>query len=101
DKTVLHVTSFAPLDRTEDPTAAIRIRFSAPVVQDAEVGRPLPSVPVEIKPALEVSARWSDRETLVLQPKVALRAGTRYEVTLTGPVVGAQHEHFAFVSRPL
>ena len=101
DTTQLHVVSFAPEKETQLPAPPIRILFSAPVVADVEVGKPLAAAPLEVTPAVAFTAYWADRETLVAQPKESLKKGTRYVVELTGPVVGKQHEKFSFVSSPL
>ncbi|MEO6953096.1 MAG: MG2 domain-containing protein [Polyangia bacterium] len=101
DQTQLHVLSFAPEKETQLPTPPVRILFSAPVASDTEVGKPLAQPPLTITPTVAFTAYYADRETLVAQPKEALRKGTRYTVALTGSIIGKQKETFSFVSSPL
>ena len=100
----LLVTSFSPVESQglAGTTAALRIRFSAPVVAGAEVGRTLRSVPARVRPAIAVAASWSDRQTLVLRPTSPLRPSTRYQVTLARGIPGLVGKtRFWFVHRPI
>ena len=65
----LLVTSFAPVESQgmAGTTAAMRIRFSAPVVDADQVGRTLPSAPAALAPPVKVAASWTDRQTLLLR----------------------------------
>ena len=100
----LLVTSFAPLESQglAGTTAAVRIRFNAPVVDSDQVGRTLASAPAAVAPLVKVAAAWTDRQTLVLRPTSPLRPSTRYQVSLTDRVPGLRGKtRFTFVHRPI
>lgn len=100
----LLVTSFAPVESQgmAGTTAALRIRFNAPVVDGDEVGRTLTSAPAAMVPAVKVAACWTDRQTLVLRPTSAMKPSTRYLVTLSDDLPRlAGQTRFTFVHRPL
>ena len=64
-RTDLRVTSFSPNQHSGELETSIQIQFDRPAVNGGEVGMPLESAPVIIAPAVEVSAHWIDRQTLV------------------------------------
>ena len=100
----LLVTSFAPVESQgmAGTTAAVRIRFNAPVVDGEEVGRTLTSAPAAMAPQVLVAAAWTDRQTLVLRPTSPMKPSTRYQVTLSDDLPGlAGKRRFSFVHRPL
>jgi uncharacterized protein YfaS (alpha-2-macroglobulin family) len=96
------VMSFATLDGARPDQPKIRIRFSRPAVARSEVGKLLEDPPVLLGPALSVQGHWSDRQTLVIQPRSRLKPGTRYEVYLTGKLAHRNKKvRFHFVYAPL
>ncbi|MDY0002378.1 MAG: MG2 domain-containing protein, partial [Polyangia bacterium] len=98
----LEVTSFQAIDAGDGSRPFLRLRFSAPAVADKEVGRPLPSAPAALLPAVAVRAHWSDRQTLVLVPERPLETGASYDVVLTGELAARTRKiRFEFVNRQL
>ena len=100
----LLVTSFAPVESQgmAGTTAAVRVRFNAPVVDGDRVGRTLASAPAAMTPSVRVAASWTDRQTLLLRPTSPMKPSTRYLVTLSDRLPGLQGKtRFSFVHRPL
>lgn len=78
----VNVVSWSPEGAAHGHVDAVEVMFDHPVVEEAEVGRPLPAGVVRVEPAVEVTAHFRDRQTLVVQPAASLAPGTRYQVTL-------------------
>ena len=93
------VSAIAPNYRPGEP---LTISFSAPVVGEDQVGRPLTDVPATLTPAAHVTAHFRDRQTLVLAPQESLAPSTTYRVELRGPLAQRVGEFdFSFVHHPL
>lgn len=97
----LVVSSYSP---SEESTGSepIQLRFDQPVVGDDQVGETLTAAPVAVEPAIQTTAYWLDRQTLVVTPTSELRPSTRYRVELTGDL-GERTAgfSFSFVHEPL
>jgi uncharacterized protein YfaS (alpha-2-macroglobulin family) len=97
----LAVTSYSPTEAVET-AEAIEIQFDRPVIDEALVGRPADQAAVTLAPAFAWTGHWRDRQTLVVQPSVALAPGTRYQVALAGALRDRTGGFtFDFVHQPL
>ncbi|MFH2005052.1 MAG: MG2 domain-containing protein [bacterium] len=96
------VTSFATLGTGRPDRPSIRFRFSRPAVSQKDVGEPLSDPPAVVGPMLSIRGHWSDRQTLVLEPRNELKPGLRYNVYLVGELAKQnQKTRFHFVHAPL
>jgi uncharacterized protein YfaS (alpha-2-macroglobulin family) len=60
----------------------IKVQFTDPIVAAAQVGAALERSPFETSPHIDGTARWTDRQTLVLWPSARLEPGRVYAVKL-------------------
>jgi len=85
-----------------DGSQPIRIELDKPVVDAAEVGKPVDPHLVLISPDIEWKGFWQDRQTLVIEPTKPLAPSTRYEVSLAGDLASRTDRFsLAFVNKPL
>lgn len=100
-----NVVSFAPSGTTFEDVAVMEVMFDEPVVAEDQVGHELDAEDVvEIEPEVDVTVRWRDRQTLVIQPVLGLTPGTRYTVNLLDdlPVeIPEDQRSHSFVYHPL
>jgi alpha-2-macroglobulin len=97
----VNVLSYSP--RGEQATATpIEVRFDRPVVDESEVGKPAAEDVVVLTPTVAWKGYWQDRQTLVVEPQVALVESTEYSVQLGGSLRARTGEFaFTFTHRPL
>ena len=99
----LHVLSFSPTAR-DNPQQPLQLQFSAPAVPQTTVGTVLAASPIALSPShdgVQLSARWTDRQTLAVTV-AGLHPATHYAVTLQGPLSERTvDKHFSFVEAPL
>jgi uncharacterized protein YfaS (alpha-2-macroglobulin family) len=97
----LSVMSYSPTEAI-DAAQSIEIQFDRPVIEVDQVGRPVDPGWISIAPAFAWTGHWRDRQTMVIEPGVDLAGGTRYQVSLAGPLADrTDHFRFGFVHQPL
>jgi len=98
----LVVTSYTPSRASEEANPPIQIQFDKPVVAASAVGAAVEMPPIALEPAVQVSAHWLDRQTLVIKPDADLAQSTTYKVRLLGDLAErTKGFEFSFVHRPL
>lgn len=90
DEGIISVVSFSPEGKVTR-TRAIEVRFSAPVVDAADVGSPVEESPLlSITPALSGEPRWVARDRLEFVPAEELRPSTQYHVRILPGAIGGR-----------
>lgn len=97
----LHVLSYSPSGEQATATP-IEVRFDKPVIEEREVGKPAAPDVVALSPSVAWKGYWQDRQTLIVEPQVALAESTEYSVRLGGGLAERTGGfHFSFTHRPL
>lgn len=97
----LHVLSYSPSGEQATATP-IEVRFDKPVIEEREVGKPAAPDVIELMPKVAWKGYWQDRQTLIVEPQVALAESTEYAVRLSGGLAERTGGfHFSFTHRPL